>query len=313
MEVKAILLAFGLIAAQLIHVCSLPSTVPAFLWSRLSHGTSQDNVKEAVNYQTISPNNLAKHVLSEGGWANSVCTGKNPRHNVDVALVFVGKELQTSDISSSNHQDPTLINLLKESFRNSNASVAFPYIAVSNEKETLENSLISGLIENCGHELEVKNIAYMGSCSLKGQNLKKFGGLRSFQDFIDTKMAGLRGRTDLIFFCGESSEESIHAESEGNVLSKIVDFLELSGSTYTVLYASNPYSSNLHTSHLAMRFLAEENSSTNSTHCDGVCELKSTLLEGLFVAIVLLIILISGLCCMMGIDTPTRFETAPDS
>ncbi|RVX13000.1 hypothetical protein CK203_009710 [Vitis vinifera] len=29
--------------------------------------------------------------------------------------------------------------------------------------------------------------------------------------------------------------------------------------------------------------------------------------------IVLLIILISGLCCMMGIDTPTRFEAPQDS
>lgn len=30
-------------------------------------------------------------------------------------------------------------------------------------------------------------------------------------------------------------------------------------------------------------------------------------------AIVLLIILISGICCMMGIDTPTRFETPQES
>lgn len=29
--------------------------------------------------------------------------------------------------------------------------------------------------------------------------------------------------------------------------------------------------------------------------------------------IVLLIILISGICCMMGIDTPTRFEAPQES
>lgn len=33
----------------------------------------------------------------------------------------------------------------------------------------------------------------------------------------------------------------------------------------------------------------------------------------MFQAVVLLIILISGLCCMMGIDTPTRFEAPVDS
>ncbi|KAL0929068.1 hypothetical protein M5K25_001008 [Dendrobium thyrsiflorum] len=312
--IKAIFLGFAMLAAQLLHVCSSPATVPAFLWSRFKHGSSQDSAKEAVNYQTISPNSLAKFVLSEGGWSSFVCSGENLHQNVDVALVFVGKELQTSDITRSNHRDPALIDLLKQSFKSSNVSVAFPYIALSSEKDTLENSLISGFIENCGHDLGVKNIAYMESCSLEGQNLQKLGGLHSLQDYLSTKVkSGETKLTDLIVFCGENSEESVHTESEGKVLSEIVDFLEKSGSTYTVLYASDPYRSYPYPSHMEMRFLSEDNSSTNSTHCDGVCQLKSSLLEGLFVGIVLLIILISGLCCMMGIDTPTRFETAPES
>ncbi|GAB4835065.1 hypothetical protein Ancab_033333 [Ancistrocladus abbreviatus] len=64
------------------------------------------------------------------------------------------------------------------------------------------------------------------------------------------------------------------------------------------------------------RFLAEASSgnrSVNSTVCDRVCQIKTSLLEGILAGIVLLVILISGLCCMMGIDTPTRFETNQDS
>ncbi|XP_020582546.1 uncharacterized protein LOC110026092 [Phalaenopsis equestris] len=312
--IKAIFWAFALLAPQLHNVYSSSATVPAFLWSRFNHGPSQDSAKETVNYQTISPNNLAKFVLSEGGWSSFMCPGENHHQNFDVALVFVGKELQSSDISRSKHEDPTLIGLLKQSFKSSNVSMAFPYIAVSNEKDTIENSLISGFIDSCGHDFGVKNIAYMESCSLKGQNFKKLEGLRSLQDFISGKMeSGVTELTDLIVFCGESSEESIHTESEGQVLSEIVDLLEKSGSTYTILYASDPYRSYPYPSLSTMRFLSESNSSSNSTRCDGVCQLKSSLLEGLFVGIVLLIILISGLCCMTGIDTPTRFEAAPES
>lgn len=314
LSIKAIFLAFALLAAQLFHVYSSPATVPAFLWSRFNQGSSQDGAKEVVNYQTISPNNLAKFILSEGGWSSFMCSGENLHQNVDVALVFVGKELLTSDISRSDHLDPTLISLLKQSFKSSNVSVAFPYIATSNEKNTLENSLISGFTESCGKDLGVKNIAYMESCSLEGQNLKKIGGMRSLKDYISTETeSGVTESTDLIIFCGANAEDAIHTESEGQVLSEIVDLLEKSGSTYTVLYASDPYRLYPYPSQLAMRFLAEDNSSSNSTRCDGVCQLKSSLFEGLFVGIVLLIILISGLCCMVGIDTPTRFETAPES
>ena len=57
--------------------------------------------------------------------------------------------------------------------------MAFPYVAASDEDDTLENSLISGFAENCGHGLKVNHIAYLDSCSVNGQNLKKLQGLHS--------------------------------------------------------------------------------------------------------------------------------------
>lgn len=75
--------------------------------------------------------------------------------------------------------------------------------------------------------------------------------------------------------------------SAGEILSQLIDLLKQSGATYAVLYASDPHKSLQYPSHLAMkRFLAEEtagNQSSNSTHCDGVCQIKSSLLEGFFV------------------------------
>ncbi|ONK62769.1 uncharacterized protein A4U43_C07F7950 [Asparagus officinalis] len=153
----------------------------------------------------------------------------------------------------------------------------------------------------------------MESCSIEGENLKKLRGVQSLEDFVGSRMETRIGeKTDLIVVCDEGSQDLDQGQSEGKTLSSLVNFLEKSGATYTVLYASDP-SRSVQYPHLVMRFLAEDNVSTNVTLCDGVCQLKSSLLEGLFVAITLLIILISGLCCMMGIDTPTRFEAPPES
>ncbi|XP_020274711.1 uncharacterized protein LOC109849309 [Asparagus officinalis] len=310
---RAVIIAVLFLAAQMAHVMPSPTTAPAFLWSPHKFGSSPSDVKEFVDYRTLSPADLVKSVLSEGGWSDLVCSGKNLQPNVDVALVYVGRKLQSSDLSKAEHTDPILLSLLKNSFSSSNTSVAFPYVAVSDGKNALENSLISGFVENCGSRLGVDHIAYMESCSIEGENLKKLRGVQSLEDFVGSRMETRIGeKTDLIVVCDEGSQDLDQGQSEGKTLSSLVNFLEKSGATYTVLYASDP-SRSVQYPHLVMRFLAEDNVSTNVTLCDGVCQLKSSLLEGLFVAITLLIILISGLCCMMGIDTPTRFEAPPES
>ncbi|KAK9166718.1 hypothetical protein Scep_001909 [Stephania cephalantha] len=68
-----------------------------------------------VDYRTIPQNDLAKFVLSEGGWSKLLCTGEKVRRLVDVALVFVGKELQSSNYFGNEHEDPTLLHLIKPS------------------------------------------------------------------------------------------------------------------------------------------------------------------------------------------------------
>jgi len=243
-----------------------------------------------------------------------MCSGENSNQNVDIALLFVGSKLQSSDVSKIKHVDPALLELLKVSFTSSNHSMAFPYVAPSDEKDALENSLVSGFIDGCGEGFGANHIAYLDSCSVDHEGIKKLQGMHSVMDFVGSRMeTGGSGQTDMVVFCSPSTE-SDHVLSEGEALSDLVRFLDQTGAKYSVLYVSDPY--RLQYSHLSVsRFLAESSSSIpdNSTHCDEVCQIKSSLLEGIFVAIVLLIILISGLCCMMGIDTPTRFETPQDS
>ncbi|XP_015883587.1 uncharacterized protein LOC107419343 [Ziziphus jujuba] len=314
-----ILLRALIVAAVIPSVFSFSSTVPAFLWSPHYHH-HHPGLEAAVNYQTITPKDLAKSVLSEGGWSKIVCSGNKLKQPVDLALVFVGREFQSSDIYAKKHADGGLVDLLKVAYSRSNFSMAFPYIAAS-EEETMANSLLAGFTEICGPDIIFTNVTFSQSCSPVGGNFQKLENLHSVHEYLWSRMEKrTKGGVDLIVFCHEGSESVKEAEqslSESEVLGDLINSVDQSGAKYVVLYVTDPFASIHYPSHREIeRFLAESasgNSSANSTFCDEVCQIKSSLLEGLFVGIVLLIILISGICCMMGIDTPTRFEAPQES
>lgn len=313
---EALAVALLLLATLIPSASSSAASGSAFLWSRHYEPFSTDGIRELVNYQTISPKDLAKSILSKGGWSDFLCLGKKSQQPVDVALVFLGREVQSLDISANNHADPALVDLLKVSFTRSNFSMAFPYVAAI-EEETVETSLISGFTETCGQGLDTSSIALLGSCSLKGDNYHKLSDLQSLNDYLASrKEQRPEGKADLVMFCHEApglSSESDVPPSESEIFSELLLSMEQSGQKFASLYVSRPYSSIQYPSSRELeRFLAEGGALTNIT-CDGVCQIKSSLLEGVFVGLVLLIILISGLCCMAGIQTPTRFEAPKES
>ncbi|CAH2053822.1 unnamed protein product [Thlaspi arvense] len=294
-----------------------PNTVPAFLWSpHLQSGNGE--MDEAVNYQVMSAKDLVSSVFTRGGWSNFLCSEKKLEQPVDVALVFIGRELLSSDVSSIKNSDPSLVNTLNNLFTASNFSLAFPYIAAP-EEERMENLLLSGLKEACPHNVGVRNIVFSESCSVEDGTVQKLADLQSFKDHLLARSETRKeGETDLVVVCSEGSKsnsQSGHSHSERESISELVSSVEQSGSKYTALYVSDPY---WYTSYKTLqRFLAESGTGNSTvgvtTTCDELCKFKSSLLEGILVGIVFLLILISGLCCMAGIDTPTRFETPQDS
>ncbi|KAL5707601.1 hypothetical protein ACHQM5_018489 [Ranunculus cassubicifolius] len=223
-------------------------------------------------------------------------------------------DLESSEIFGKQHADPALMQLLKASFTSSKSSIAFPYVSASSEgNKTMEASLMSGFTESCGHGLGVKKIAVLGSCSIDAANYHKLADLQAVHEYLDLTMKNKqKGQKDLIVLCSGEGQDQIW--SEGESFSELISSVEKSGASYSVLYASDPSRSKPSSSYRSLdRFLGEGNGSLDSSiFCDGVCQIKSSLLEGFLVAIVLLIILISGLCCMMGIDTPTKFEAPQD-
>nr|GMD13165.1 Guanine nucleotide-binding protein alpha-4 subunit like [Ipomoea batatas] len=76
MKVVAVVLAAVLfVTAQLPMGVSFDPVVPSFLWSPHQHRS--DGV-ESVNYKTLSPKDLAKSVMSEGGWSNLLVLSSPP-------------------------------------------------------------------------------------------------------------------------------------------------------------------------------------------------------------------------------------------
>ncbi|TVU27192.1 hypothetical protein EJB05_29785 [Eragrostis curvula] len=307
--------AWALLAVMLLAVqaaSAAPVMAPAFLWAPKNYGFSSDGAKEVVHYQTISPKSLAKSVLQEGGWSSLVCSTEDAHKDVDVAIVFLGSKLQSSDISKDKQADPALADTLKLSFTSSEFSMAFPYVATTDD-EKLENSFLSGFSENCNSGFEGKHITYTDTCAVSGEDLKKHHSMDSISDLVMARMGNNpSGQTDVIVFCSGGFEDL--DQSEGELLSELVAMLKKSGAKYTILYASQPSGESPSNVPLG-RFLAEKTNTTKPGlgKCEGECLVKSTLVEGTFVGIVLLIILISGLMCMMGIDTPSRFEAPQES
>ncbi|GFZ20827.1 hypothetical protein Acr_28g0015320 [Actinidia rufa] len=318
-EVAVGLVMVLLLAVQIPSGLTLQSTVPAFLWSPQEDGFSNNEVKEAVNYQTLSPKDLAKSVLSEGGWSNLLCSGKETQHPVDVALLFVGREVSSGgsnlslfigfmrpkllkcplwdflgssaerriniyqflDISGTKYVDSSFVDLLKVSFTSANFSLAFPYIAASEEEEAIESSLISEFAETCGHNFGANIVTFLESCSLDGGNYEKLADFPSLHDYLVSRTdKRQKGQADLVVFCQGNSR------SESQVFSELISSMEQSGARYTVLYVSDPFRPKRYPYQELQRFLAEStlgNGSVNATVCDGVCQIKSSLLEGILV------------------------------
>ncbi|XP_031490715.1 uncharacterized protein LOC116257852 [Nymphaea colorata] len=301
-------------AVHIVCVSSFPKTAPAFLWTRYRHG-SNNGLKEVVDYRTLTSKDLAQSVLSEGGWSDILCSSGRQSEPVDIALLFVGKELHSADISKKRHGVRKLLELLEASFTGSNFSLALPFVAADHNKQTLENFLVSSFTDHCGNS-RPNDITFFQSCALENKAFKRLAGPSAFNDFVKTRMNSRQNEhTDLIVFCDDVADYSEKSDTEGAILSELISSMEDTGAAYTILYASDPYIPLKFPYGTLERFLAESgtgNTSTNTT-CDGVCQIKSSLLEGVFVGIVLLIILLSGLCCMMGIETPTRFETPQES
>ncbi|KAL9349056.1 hypothetical protein Peur_056311 [Populus x canadensis] len=267
------------------------------------HG-SNNRMSEAMNYQTISSKDLARLVLAEGGWSNLL---KRKFSNLWIWQLFLlaeGTDLVNMlpmllsygvhilfffcpRLLIAHHLFSTAVfhryfckqkcrssscELSQGPFTKSNFSTAFLYVAAS--EEAMENSLVSGFAEACGQDLGISNVSFSESCSVEGESFQKLAKLHAINDYLASRMEKrLSGQLNLVVFCyrgSNSMKELDQPQSESEMFSELINSL--------------PYHQELE------RFLAEGaggNASLNSTHCDEVCQIKSSFLEGVLVGMVI--------------------------
>uniref|UniRef100_A0A3N7EYJ5 Uncharacterized protein n=1 Tax=Populus trichocarpa TaxID=3694 RepID=A0A3N7EYJ5_POPTR len=117
----------------------------------------------------------------------------------------------------------------------------------------------------------------------------------SEEDYLASRMEKrLSGQPNLVVFCyggSNSMKELDQPQSESEMFSELINSVEMLGGKYVVLYVSDPFRSIQLPYHQELeRFLAEGaggNASLNSTHCDEVCQIKSSFLEGVLVGMVI--------------------------
>ncbi|MBA0679144.1 hypothetical protein Goari_010934, partial [Gossypium aridum] len=103
------------------------------------------------------------------------------------------------------------------------------------------------------------------------------------------------GETDLVVLCHggfQSLKELDQPFPESEILTEVMSSVEQSGAKYAALYVSDPFKSIHYPGYRELeRFLADDtakNGSASPKVCDEVCQLKSSLLEGVLVCLLIL-------------------------
>ncbi|KAK9140651.1 hypothetical protein Scep_010332 [Stephania cephalantha] len=144
----------------------------------------------------------------------------------------------------------------------------------------MEDYLITGFTDHCGHGLERKNVVVLESCAVVG-----YQKLANLQSAHVTRLPSFKGgkkarRTNRFDYSMRWKFDSSNLMVPGR---------SNQSSSYTLRTLQiHTKSMRYHSSYKASaRFLAEGgNGSDNSTtYCDGVCHIKSSMLEGLLVAV----------------------------
>lgn len=256
--------------------------------------------------------------MEKFGWSELLCTHGEGQEKVDVVIAFIGSELFSEDISLGAYADLDMLQILKESFLSSNYSMALPYVSVPADRAGFAEILLSTLRDTCDLKSRPGKSLIMGPCAGKfldpkwhvlTEGVQLVDSTKDIKEFIDSrKGARTSSETDLMVICPATE---FGATAEGDMLETILLASRQSGTNNAVLYISEPLKGR-NPSAFQGRVLSSNSSSSAST-CDDICETFAGVYEGIMVAITLLIILISGLCCMMGIDTPSRFETSQET
>lgn len=227
---------------------------------------------------------------------------------VDFVVVFIGKNMRSGDVSrdAGGTRIGDLQGVLQRVVSSANSSWSLPYVAPSKDGLSFADVLVRDFaVDVEDSESRLGKVAMAGSCGIgsRAESIK----LDALQDYLPKRLKTKAAKTtELVVVCSDSE-----IKSEGEVLDELLGVLDEMKSRYVALYTTDLSAEEV----LGSRPRGRQLGSVvyeGEEYCNEVCQAKATILEGLLVGLTLLIILISGLCCMSGIASPVRFETSKD-
>ncbi|KAG0613696.1 hypothetical protein M758_6G122700 [Ceratodon purpureus] len=316
---ESALLAFLLLGVLSVHVVAahaLPdghstAVTPAFVWSDLRCFGEQDR---SVNYESQSSDSLVDTVFHAFGSCEVTQDVSQGKANPEMVVAFIGRELRSEDISRSQFSD--VLMTLQESIAGTKYSLSFPYVTVASNRASVGESLISNVQKKLGAGSKIGQVAVSGSCSVGRHDVKRLTGVPDIEAYIaGRKTSRAQEETDVLLICYSPALDwnlaSVYT-SEGKVLEEVLSALKSSGTSNFVMYTSDPLASTQKHYGILERHLLDGTGNA-TTDCDALCRSRAVILEGIFVAITLITILVSGICCMKAVKSPSRFEVSKES
>ncbi|KAJ7539935.1 hypothetical protein O6H91_11G115700 [Diphasiastrum complanatum] len=282
-----------------------PTMAPAFIWSNNRFLGIEEH---SVDYEIFTPKSLAKNLLERLHPSGK----QETKRETNLFLAFIGDELRSVDIARDTLQKINTQHVLQNTMATSNFSVVLPHIVFSAEEDSFVDSLVDTIEQTENHGNILGELHTFG-CTGANKALKEFGSIQDIEEFLSSRKVTNGGEINVLVICSPSWKLPLKEESEGKLLGKITQALSASVNDYVALYVSDLSKRSEYDLNLHVRQLSSSAGATNETFCDEICQTKATLLEALLVGVVLIFILVMGICCMAGVQSPSRFESQKES
>lgn len=305
MDLRFLCVSF-LLSAALSHASCSPSSGAAYFVSNIK----SFSVGDGVDYEMRTPSQFSSHLLSsiaaasEAGVPNPkalLVLLSEPAHADPLAVSVVGSSDSTRIMPVSKDES---IAAIKKALEVAPSSTVFTSIGHSCEGPSLREALMA---EAASRNEFASGVRLGGACAKDHSE--------TLQAFLQTWAAeaaahSVEHKMALLLFCLPADQLG-PANTPGSALLQAYSVLENTTSQFAALLVPELAPAGKATCSRSL-LVAHPPPAFNGT-CDATCRTKATLLEALFVALVMIIALVSGLCCLADLDSPTRFETPPDS
>eukprot|EP00271_Cylindrocystis_brebissonii_P011682 TRINITY_DN29592_c0_g1_i1.p1 TRINITY_DN29592_c0_g1~~TRINITY_DN29592_c0_g1_i1.p1 ORF type:complete len:322 (+),score=55.31 TRINITY_DN29592_c0_g1_i1:297-1262(+) len=285
------------------------TSVPVFLWSNLGFFQGA----QPVDYQVRSIHSFAADLFrslhleapaAQQEVSSTVVT------RPDVVVAIISKELQSDHLAlyGADEGDASPLRVLKNAFASATTSTVLPHVARPSFVEPEDVSVANAIARAFQNSAPAGRLAVSGGCA-ELPTAVQLNDAEEIKAYLETRSTSEEALLLLVCLPASPLAHGVKAlEKEGEVAKAILSAVAEGSRSHVVVYTSEggrtPF---------LRRSLVDESSGANwtahtDTLCDEDCHTLASLLEIIAVALVLIITLLSGLCCLAAIDTPTRFE-----